>query len=384
MKRLFRDRKPSLDSKTKPLASPPAPLAASETPLFTRYASGSRGTDGGSSSPTKHSVSGPMQLSAKTSLSRRGSRAAVASDGGGREAQGYDKVLSRMPSRTVQEAVKPKVNPSSATRYPARPELGVAGAASAPLGPVSPPANQPRHDFNFPSAQTVNSADSSSYHRNSSNAFGRARPDSSTSNSSDSSSYAPPPRTLVVRNQDPSSASLSRVSFPHGLTSEYSELKHVPSTSSIRNSSVFSPAPEIVALVQTGFDLGEPDYSEAVPAYPRSSIWSPPTGSPTSPTHRPTASASVPRPQKSFVSGSYSQQVHPPPGHPQAETASQQQEPARHNIYNNSAPRRQTSLLSTPSVTRRKYSPMAAFGLPQASPNASFVVSPSGDLVSTQ
>lgn len=342
MKKFLRDRKNSQSKHSKPLVSAPAslaPPASAETPLYARFA---RNQDGSS----KPIVSEPARLSSKISFSRGSTHSGKS--GGGQDRQ--SKVLSRMPSRQDQVQSKPNMLSSPPTRSSSR---------VAPP-PKTEPLPVPAHVSGtaFPRMSSYESprpgqtwySQSPSTHASSSRVQLPATRD--RTDSSGSESYAPPPRPLVVRNGDPEI--LSTASLTESSLSKTQPPPPAPTLPA-------SPPMQYGRLHQTGFALHDP---RAQPHH---------TSSQQSPLHN---NAGASRSRYPAVEPPSSTSYTPNrPAYTQHAASESQAESSVPSILHQ-PPQRATSLLATPSVTRKKYSPLAAFGLP-VSPTASMTPSSS-------
>ncbi|KAI0700293.1 hypothetical protein BC835DRAFT_444156 [Cytidiella melzeri] len=402
MKKLFRDRKPSIDSKAKPAIQGHATLASTEPPLYARFSSVQRGQDNGG--PTKPIVSGPMQLSSRPSLSKGSSSAAapvLASKS--KEAEKETKDMGRMPSRTSQDTQKPQIMKGSkmpnrmsqegirsqmlnglssrTTRAEERQQVVTSlppRRSSRPL-PTAPIYDDPH--IAFPRMQSLE------YNRSGppSEALVAPRLDwaptgSSSSLASDSVSYSPPLRQLVVRNFDPENDSLADSIVRPAHTTVHSPPQHVlsprvePGTLGV-SSPLSQPAP----LRPSGFDTKDQPRSPPAPSDFRD-----PTPLRTAPIpvndHVPRNFDHPPALSNSLSSVPHSQPESHSVLHPSKPPPSRPQDTHRDDsvhVPTAELPVRKVSLLSTPSITRKKYSPLAAFGLsvsdanPTSNPTAS-------------
>lgn len=372
MKRLFRDRKLSIDSKSKPSVSAPAPLASADTPLYSRFASANRGQDNGGPS-AKPTVSGPKHLSAKTSFSRRSVGGVPTTNAKSREAERHSKVISRMPSGTREEEVKPEVNPSFPNRHSFRAEPAVVKVSPTQSEPHPARTNGNAYRMEFPRVRALNTADSAVIPPEVDlSQPQRWRADSQSSDGSNSSSYSPPRRTLVVRNQDPESDSLADIPSSPPPPSQYHTVQYSPSVPSLqRTLDVSSPTSQYARLLHTGFDLSETHYSEVTTSDPHLSTSRRPPGSVTSPafSHQLNSPATnVQQHRRSFTPATHgqSEQSAVVPSVP----SQQQIEHSQTHSPGIVTAHRRPSLLSISGVTRKKYSPLAAFGLPVSQVNS--------------
>lgn len=363
MKKLFRDRKLSIESKTRPAVSAPAPLGSTppDTPLYARFASSHRPQDG----PTKPTVSGPMHLLSRASFSRghngASSRGSEGHNGApSRGSEGQARALNRMPSRQEQLQSQAKVLPTPPARTTSRAKWSAAATPEPAIPTAASTTSFPRTDsyesrntsqdkFSFPAAPT---ASSSRVQLPPPEPL--SRPDSIGSDS-----YITPPRALVVRNGDPetsSSTSVSEIAASRPATTPRPPA-HTPTSA------------QYDRFLQNGFDLHDPGTQQA-PSGSRQS----PSASPSheTPLSSPLASDRRDRQpatgrQAASRQESRSQYPSPPPKAPTIGTS------ASGSSSNLTPAPAAPSLLATPSIARRKYSPLAAFGLPvaQASANAS-------------
>ena len=375
MKKLLRERKSSISSKSKPVVSAPAPLASAETPLYTRFATTQQGQDGQS----RPAVSGPTHLSSKTSFSR--SFSLVANRGTGQER--HSQVLSRKSSRQDEVQSTSKVLSSLPARSSSR-VTATAGLAS--VGHIHTERNgtqqgRTTNEHNFETE--VGSSNTQLYSRipgmtafppgSSQTTFPRMysyesqRQDGLTypevtssrtqlpelpdkTDSLDSDSDFQPPRPLVVRNRDPETSSATSLSsapkvpvsstageppsaqgIPIPGPSHYNEIHH---TDGAANGHVAQFPPSYVPDVESRH------------SGPASTVV-------TSRLEYPTASSIA----TSYTPNDQEQQPKPvPPKEFQAQVASFAFDP----VQRTAAP----TLLATPSIIRKRYSPLAAFGLP--------------------
>ncbi|KIP09386.1 hypothetical protein PHLGIDRAFT_335435 [Phlebiopsis gigantea 11061_1 CR5-6] len=397
MKRLLRDRKSSLSSKSKPvIVSGPTALSATpptETPLYARFASSQQRQDG----HNKPVVSGPAGLSSKTSFSR-----GTSSAGRQHGQEGHSNVLRRKQSRQEQVQSTPQVISSPPARSSSRvaPHL----SSSPPKQSSYAQGHEPRQGQPLYSQSTEATASSSRtplHARTQSGPLYSINPSQTTfpqmqsseswrdrtqptlpqaglsglqvsemtdkMDSFDSDSELQPPRFLVVRNGDPETSS---------TTSRSSSVPRDPAPpvnertpTKVRPTSQYSPQ-STTPLDRAGFTLHDhgiqplPSHVSATQA-PRSEPIS--TASPSWTQYPNTAS--------NAASYTPSRQA------PQPDIA-QTESPSFPMASSSSSPSFQSqrkpapSLLATPSFTRKKYSPLAAFGLP-VSANTSMTTSSS-------
>ena len=385
MKRLLRDRRSSLSSKSKPaVVSAPAPLAATpptETPLYARFASPKQGHDGHS----KPVVSAPTNLSSKTSFSRGSSVSAGRNHG----PEGHSNILSRKQSRQEQVQSTPKVITSPPVRSTSRaaPQL-----SSSPPKPSSYAQGHEGPQQALYSQHTEAAASTSrtqlhartqgspmpsvnpsqtTFPRMQSYESWRDRPQPTLPEarfsglqlpevvdkmeSFDSDSELQPPRPLVVRNGDPETSSTTSRSSSVPYDPAPPAREHTPTKA--RPTSQYSPQPT-EPLHQTSFAFYDhgiqplPAHVSASqaqrpdPISTASSSW---TQYPNAPSHIATYTPSHQTSHTDMVlPESPSSPMAPSPSTP---TFQSHRKPA-------------PSLLATPSITRKKYSPLAAFGLP--------------------
>lgn len=350
MKKFLRGRKNSQTQESKPavsapvrLAPVPAPIpseAAPDTPLYARFATttpDSRPQD----AQSKPFVQEPRGLSSKTSSSRFSLRSS-----GGQDRQ--SRVLSRKSSRQEQVQSKPTVltNPPtlsssrvapppvlkqeparvSSTAFPRTSSYEDARPVQGLYAPPPPPAM----DHN--------------------SSYMHLPPSRPRTDSSGSESYAPPRRPLVVRNGGPETSSTT--SFSESAVS-----KAAPPVPALPTPA--SPPTQYSRLNHTGFAPEDPSV-QASRSYQQQPALRPAAGASRSryPTVEPSSSTSY-TPSRP----TYNDHHHTPPAEPIPQAGPSAQPLPQ---VPQAAPQRATSLLSTPSVTRRKYSPMAAFGLPVA------------------
>jgi hypothetical protein len=353
MKKFLRDRKNSIDTKSKPIVSAPTPLGSAEPPLYARFATTARDQD----AAEKSVVSGPMQLSSKTSVNRGHNAGTSRSVGGGHDR--HSKVLTKMPSRPEQVQSPPQVIASPPTRSSSR----------VPVPPLAPPKPAPMPHAaasrmpSYESRKTRQSVYSQPAEMEASSSRVQLPDSISKDDSLDSDSYIAPPRPLVVRNIDPETSS----------TTSRSESGTGP-TGRLPTQAPASPTyitTQQTRVQQIGYALHDP--------------WS-----------QPVQSSQVARPQPNLKNVATSPHLRYPAGEsahttsytPQAVSSHIPHRPAQASLIIPPAASRETalasvlpsysppqspqtrpvpSLLSTPSVTRRKYSPMAAFGLSTSS-----------------
>ena len=168
MKKFFRERKLSIDSKSKPVLPPAAPASthpdSESTPLYARFASLHRNHDhGGASKPT---VSGPMQLSSKPSLSRTSLNGGVVSStpakskGSEKQSKGVSRMpsssqessmlrfLHRKSSRTSQDEARPQVlDRISNGKEEPKPQVAASPQEPSPTTRADPRLSPPHHSF---------------------------------------------------------------------------------------------------------------------------------------------------------------------------------------------------------------------------------------------
>ncbi|KAI0087201.1 hypothetical protein BDY19DRAFT_307605 [Irpex rosettiformis] len=396
MKKFFRERKLSFDSKTKPVLAPAAPASTStstpstgpaETPLYARFASLHRSHDHGG--PSKPVVSGPMQLSSKPSLSRtsaNGTAPAKSKEGIGRilsrnQESSKPNVLHKRFSRNSQEVDQQALNGmySKSSREEQRASIVASPPRQIPRQvlpePISPVRAEPQVAFPHKLSQE--------YVRNGFSPQGLVVPrmewtpsqsTSSLTSGSDSILYSPLPKQLVVRNFDPENDSLaSSVARPTHLE----EHNHSQPVSS-------PPIPPKPLEVTSPFARSAPLHPSSLGSEPQNHTVSSPQDSRYPGPSRPALdhgfangqnsngshNHSLPHTSNISSSASYSQPLPSvaSPSYPARPLPSRPQDTHRHEPNNDDPPAappvRKVSLLSTPSVTRRKYSPLAAFGLP--------------------
>ncbi|KAI0343841.1 hypothetical protein BDW22DRAFT_1212341 [Trametopsis cervina] len=382
MKKLFRDRKTSIDSKPRPVVSIPAPLGGADTPLYARFATVTRGQDGGS--PTKPVVSGPMQLSSRASFSRGQSNGAAAapvgvkSRGGERQAHGTGPILGR----SSQDAVKPQKlhrMPSKAGQEMASPPSinRMAQMEQRPQVIASPPLNQSSRPLPaspirdepwgaYPHIQSPVPPTNGYYGQNPpASRLERMPTESASSLTSDSFSYSPPHRQLVVRNFDPDNDSLPDAVVRPTPATGYS-YPQAPLSPPVlpKPLDISSPLLRPSHLHQSGFDLQPPPLSHTATKEHR---YPGPSRAAHIPVHDHKPSVSNIPLNNGIASSSIPQ--HPPQPTLHNTRTAPLHTPAldqhdSHESRPQPPPNRQASLLATPSVRRKKYSPLAAFGLP--------------------
>ena len=200
---------------------------------------------------------------------------------------------------------------------------------------------------------------------------------SSLTSASDSISYSPLPKQLVVRNFDPENDSLaSSIARPAHLSDQRNN--HTQSASS----PPVPPKPlEVISPFARPSPLSPDSQSRPLPASQDARYHN---SSRTTSRHTHTNGQNVngphhhasPHTSNTPSSPSYShfpQSALSPPS-PTRPLPSRPQDAQRHdpdNALPGAPPVRKVSLLSTPSVSRRKYSPLAAFGLPVSQANSS-------------